>query len=262
MAAPQILADLVGQAREQTARSRARLDDRELSRLVERQSPPRDFAAALRRPGRLALIAEMKRRTPSMGLLAEDYRPAELASTYAAAGADCVSVLTHEEGFGGSLEHLAEARAASGLPVLRKDFIVEERQVVEARALGADAVLLIVSALNPAELRALIDAAAGLGMTALVEIHGPEEATIAVAAGARVIGVNNRDLRTFQVNLQLAEQLRPLIPPEIRFVAESGIHTADDAARMRAAGADAILVGEAIMRAADKPSKIRELTGA
>ena len=262
MAAPQILADLVGQARGQTARRRAALPEAELARLIERQAPPRDFAAALAGAPRPALIAEMKRRTPSMGLLAPDYEPGRLAGLYAEAGAAAISVLTHEAGFGGAPEHLAEARAAAGLPILRKDFIVEEHQVLEARALGADAVLLIVAALEPARLRALLALAAELGLAALVEVHDEAEMAAAAAAGARVIGVNNRDLRTFEVDLGLVERLRGGLPDGALYVAESGIHGRDDVARMRDAGADAVLVGEAIMRAADPVAKIRELLAA
>lgn len=257
MIMPSLLADLLAQAREQTARRRAYLPEAELDRLAGSQAPPQDFAAALRFPGRLAVIAEMKRRTPSMGLLAESYDPAGLARAYA--GADAISVLTHEGGFGGSAEHLAQARAEARQPILRKDFIADAYQVREARACGADAVLLIVAALKPRELAALLRLTRDLGMEALVEVHDEAEAQAALEADARVLGVNHRDLRTFSVDLALTERLRPVVPPDLVFVAESGIHDGAAARRMREAGADAILVGEALMRSADPAAKVAEL---
>jgi indole-3-glycerol phosphate synthase len=224
-----------------------------------RKAGARPFSPALRTPKGLALIAEMKARTPIMGRLSDDYHPGRLAAAYTEAGAAALSVLCQETSFGGRPEHLAEARAASDLPVMRKDFIVEEYQVTEARAYGADAVLLIVAALEPAQLRALLTCTRSLGMEALVEVHSEAEVAVALEAGAAVVGVNHRDLNTFQVDIGLTERLRALIPPEVVLVAESGIHDMADARRMLNAGADAILVGEALMRAADPAQKIREL---
>jgi indole-3-glycerol phosphate synthase len=197
------------------------------------------LAPALR-GGRLAVIAEMKARTPIMGVLAEAYSPARLARLYTEGGAAAISVLTQEASFGGCLEHLAEVRAETGLPILRKDFVVDEYQLLEARAEGADAVLLIVAV--------------------LVETHDEPEVMIAVEAGARVIGINHRDLRSFEVDLSLTRRLRPLVPADRVLVAESGISGPEAAARVRAAGADAILVGETLMRSGSPAQRIRELS--
>lgn len=223
-------------------------------------TPVRDFAAALARPG-LSVIAEFKRRSPSRGLLAESLDPALVARAYEAGGAGSMSVLTDREFFGGSEADLQAARAAVCLPVIRKDFTIDEYQVHEARAIGADAVLLIVRILDDALLRELLAAAAGLGLAALVETHTADEVDRALAAGARIIGVNSRDLDTFEVRLDAALALRPRIGDAIA-VAESGIQTADDARRVRAAGFDAILVGESLVRAGDPQAKIAELLGA
>ena len=222
---------------------------------------PKDFAAALRRPN-LAVIAEMKQRTPTMGVLAEDYRPADLAHAYAEGGAAAISVLTHMAGFGGRPEHIRAVRAATTLPILRKDFITDPFEIAEARAAGADAVLLIVAALEPARLAQLMAVARSRGLAALVEVHTEPEAEAALAAGARVVGVNHRDLRTFSVDLGLTERIRKLVPGDVVLVAESGIHSAEDARRMREAGADAILVGEAIMRSTNAAALIAELSAA
>ena len=219
---------------------------------------PKDFIGALRKPN-LAVIAEMKQRTPSMGVLSEDYRPADLAHAYADGGAAAISVLTHMAGFGGRVEHIRMARAATQLPILRKDFVTDPYEIAESRACGADAVLLIVAALERAQLKDLIALTRSRGIAALVEVHDQAETEAAVDAGAQVIGINHRDLKTFSVDLGLTERLRKLVPKEVVLVAESGIHTAADARRMREAGADAILVGEALMRAGDPAAQIREL---
>ncbi|HEY0829842.1 MAG TPA: indole-3-glycerol phosphate synthase TrpC [Candidatus Dormibacteraeota bacterium] len=219
---------------------------------------PKDFIGALRQPG-LAVIAEMKQRTPSMGVLADDYRPADIAHAYTEGGATAISVLTQMASFGGRIEHIRAVRAATQLPILRKDFVTDPFEVAEARASGADAVLLIVAALEPSLLKGLVAVAKSRGLAALVEVHDEKETATALEAGALAVGVNHRDLRTFAVDLGLTERLRRLIPKEVVFVAESGIRSADDARRMREAGADAILVGEMLMRAADPVAKIREL---
>jgi indole-3-glycerol phosphate synthase len=238
-------------------RRRALISSDELEMAIHDYTPV-DFVGALRRPG-LAVIAEMKQRTPTMGVLAEEYSPADLARVYTEGGAAAISVLTHMAGFGGRPEHIRSARVATNLPILRKDFMTDPFEIGEARAYGADAVLLIVAALNPAELRHMLAVVRSRGMSALVEIHDEEEARIALEAGAQVVGVNHRDLRTFEVDLGLTERLRPLIPTSVGLVAESGIHTVDEARRMRAAGADAILVGEMLMRAPDPIATLREL---
>ena len=219
---------------------------------------PKNFIGALRKPN-LAVIAEMKQRTPSMGVLSEDYRPADLAHAYADGGAAAISVLTHMAGFGGRVEHIRMARAATQLPILRKDFVTDPYEIAESRACGADAVLLIVAALERAQLKDLIALTRSRGIAALVEVHDQAETEAAVEAGAQVIGINHRDLKTFSVDLGMTERLRKLVPTEVVLVAESGIHTAADARRMREAGADAILVGEALMRAGDPAAQIREL---
>lgn len=219
---------------------------------------PKDLAGSLRGEG-LSVIAEVKQRTPSVGVLTDDYQPARLASAYERGGAAAISVLTHGAGFGGSVEHLDAVRAATSLPILRKDFISHPYQVVEARAHGADAVLLIVAALEGGALSELLRVAGEHGVATLVEVHDEEEARVAVEAGAEVIGVNHRDLRTFEVDLLLTARLRPLIPRDRVLVAESGIRGREGARRMRDARADAILVGETLMRSADPAAVIREL---
>jgi indole-3-glycerol phosphate synthase len=220
---------------------------------------PKDFVAAVCRPT-LAVIAEMKQRTPSMGMLAEDYRPADLAHAYTEGGAAAISVLTHMAGFGGRVEHIRAVRAATQLPILRKDFVTDPYEIAEARACGADAVLLIVAALEPSQLKSLIALAKSRGVAALVEVHDEAQTAAALEAGAVAIGVNHRDLRTFKVDLGMTERLRRLVPKEVVLVAESGIHDSAGARRMREAGADAVLVGEALMRSADPAATIRELT--
>jgi indole-3-glycerol phosphate synthase/phosphoribosylanthranilate isomerase len=215
--------------------------------------PPRDFAAALRPPdaGSARLIAEIKRASPSKGVIAERFNPIAQARAYEAGGAAAISVLTEPRFFLGSLDHLRAVRAAVRLPILRKDFILDPYQVYEARLAGADAILLICSLLDDTQLHGLLALARSLGMEALIEAHDAEETKRAVAAGAHVIGVNARDLRTFAVDPAIVLRLRPLVPSDRLFIAESGISNAMEAARACAFGADAILVGESLMRAAD-----------
>ncbi|MBT2510119.1 indole-3-glycerol phosphate synthase TrpC [Streptomyces sp. ISL-98] len=255
-----VLATLVADAERQTARRRREQPESVLSHLAATAPPPRDFAAALGEPG-LAVIAEMKPRSPSKGPLTDDYRPAALARAYNSGGASAISVLTHEEGFGGTPEHLAVARAESEIPVLRKDFIVDEYQVLEARALGADALLLIVAALSPQRLAELLAYTRELGMEALVEVHDADETDIAMAADARVIGVNHRNLRDFTIDRTLSAQLRGRVGRERLMVGESGIRGAQDARELAQAGVDAILVGELLMRSANPGATVKELTG-
>jgi indole-3-glycerol phosphate synthase len=255
--AEDLLSRLVLEARQDLQRRRYLVDSSRFEEMVAAYEP-KDFAGALRGP-KLAVIAEMKQRTPSMGVLAEEYRPADLAHAYTEGGAAAISVLTHMAGFGGRPEHIRSVRAATDLPILRKDFVTDPFEIAEARASGADAVLLIVAALTPEELKTLVAVAKSRGIAALVEVHDEAETAAALEAGARVVGVNHRDLRTFEVDLGLTERLRKVVPKEVVLVAESGIHDADDARRMREAGADAILVGEALMRADDVAARIREL---
>ncbi|MCL0089810.1 indole-3-glycerol phosphate synthase TrpC [Dehalococcoidia bacterium] len=226
---------------------------------VEGRLNPGEDAFSLLRASFLKLIAEVKRASPSKGLLAPNIDAATFARTYEEAGAAAVSVLTESEYFRGSLTDLESVRAAVGLPILRKDFILDPYQVYEARAHGADAVLLIVGILSPVELRSLLETTHSLGMTALVEIHDREELEQVLAIDPEIIGINNRNLADFGVSLETTVQLRLLVPGLV--VSESGIHTRDDVVKLEDAGVDAILVGEALVSSPDPARKIRELLG-
>ena len=221
---------------------------------AERAEPPRDFTSAVRakiKAGESAVIAEIKKASPSRGVLREDFRPAEIAASYARHGAACLSVLTDEQFFQGNAENLKQARAACTLPVLRKDFIVDEYQIYQARAMGADAILLIASALGSAQMKAFEALAYELGMAVLVEVHNGAELSAALQLTTPLIGVNNRNLRTFEVNLRTTLDLLPRIPADRIVVTESGIFSAEDVRLMRSHQVHAFLVGEAFMRAAD-----------
>jgi len=219
------------------------------------------FIAALRQPG-VSFIAEIKRKSPSGGELRAGVSVVEIAQTYATAGAAALSVLTDARYFGGSDADLTAAQEASGLPALRKDFVIDAYQILEARELGAHAVLLIVRALSFTELRDLLELAHQCGMAALVETHSAPEVELALNAGARVIGVNNRDLDSLATDVSLAPRLRPLVPAECVFVAESGISRPEDVELLLDAGVDAVLVGESLLRAADPGAKLRSLIAA
>jgi len=226
---------------------------------------PRAFAAALRTAAEhrgIAMISEIKRRSPSRGDLAPDLDPALVAADYEAGGAACLSVLTDQEIFGGSPADLSAARSACGLPVLRKDFTVDALDVCDARAMGADAVLLIVAALDDAELASLLELARSLRLDALVEVHDDAELDRALAAGADLIGVNQRDLRTFEVDHERALRLASRLPEPIVSVAESGIRDAADVRRLADAGFDAVLVGETLVGASDREAAVSNLLGA
>ena len=224
--------------------------------------PPRDLAAALRPPAAVALIAEVKRASPSKGVLSAAFDPLELAAAYVAGGAAAISVLTDAPFFQGDLAHLtAIRRQLDAVPLLRKDFIVDPYQVYEARAAGADALLLIAAILSGERLAELFGLARQLGMAALVEVHAATELPPVLALNPRLVGVNNRDLRSFEVDLETCLALRRLVPRHICLVAESGIATRADVERLAAAGVDAMLVGEALVTAADPAARIRELTG-
>lgn len=221
--------------------------------------PRRGFRRALdARPG-VAVIAEIKKASPSRGIIRADFDPALHASQYEAAGAACISVLTDGPFFHGSLEHLAAARAACSLPLLRKDFTIDPYQIIEARAWGADAILLIVAALDEASLRSLAVVAEREGLDVLVEVHDEAEMSVAVASGARLIGINNRDLRTFVTTLDVTYRLAPLAPAGTLIVAESGIKSGTDIASLRASGVGAFLVGEHLMAAADPGAALESL---
>ncbi len=251
-----MLERILAHKREEVARARVGLPA--LRRRAAAAPPPRDFLAALGGP-RVAVIAEIKRASPSRGPLNPQLDPAALARLYEQGGAAALSVLTDGRFFAGSLADLAAARAAVALPVLRKDFVVDEYQVYEARAAGADALLLIVAALADAALRDYLALAAELGLPCLVEAHDEREVERALSGGARLIGVNNRDLRTFAVDLATGERLGALIPSDRVFISESGIHSRADVARLARAGADAVLVGESLVRAGDVVGTVREL---
>ena len=245
-------------------RRAAAADTRDVARLEEQAGAAggtRDLAAALRAPG-LAVIAEIKRRSPSKGDLGMARSPADMAAAYAAGGAACLSVLTDAESFGGSAADLGEARAAVALPVLRKDFTVCAADVCDARLMGADAVLLIAAALSDAELASLGGLAHRLGMAALYEVHDEEEVTRALAAGADVVGVNQRDLHTFDVDTSRAVRVAAAIPDSVLKVAESGIGGPEDAAALADAGFDAVLVGESLVRSPDPAAAVAALRAA
>ncbi|HET8656365.1 MAG TPA: indole-3-glycerol phosphate synthase TrpC [Longimicrobiaceae bacterium] len=223
--------------------------------------PARGFAAALRAPGEVRLLAEIKRKSPTAGAIRPGAEPAEVARAYEAGGAAALSVLTDRRYFDGSLEALATVRAAVGLPLLRKDFVIDPVQVWEARAAGADAVLLIARILDDALLAELRGLATEAGLDSLVEVHDAEELERALAAGAPVVGVNNRDLRTFTTEISRTLGLAPAVPAGVTLVAESGIRTAEDVRRLGAAGVDAVLVGESLMRQPDVTAAAAALAG-
>ena len=241
-----VLETIVAGVREDLADAQVATSREEVERLAAAAPPALDAEAALRRPG-LSLIAEVKRSSPSKGALAEITDPAALAADYEAGGATAVSVLTERRRFGGSLDDLDAVRKAVGIPVLRKDFIVEDYQVHEARAHGADLVLLIVAALPQADLVRLQALVRDLGMTALVEVHDEQETARALEVGAAVVGVNARNLKTLDVDPGTFSRLAPLLPDDVVKVAESGVAGPEDAARYAAEGADAVLVGEALV---------------
>jgi indole-3-glycerol phosphate synthase len=245
------LADIVARKRADLSRRKEGIPLSALEKGLPAALPVRDFAAALRRPGRVSLVAELKKASPSAGLLRERYDVAEGARAYARAGAAALSILTEENYFLGALPHLAEAKGACDLPALRKDFVFDPYQVTEARVHGADAVLLIVALLSPAELKDLIRRVETLGMTALVEVHDPEEVRIALDAGARAVGVNSRNLKDLSMDPAAFEKMLPLLPRDRLTVAESGIKTAEDVARLKALGASAMLVGESLLKQPD-----------
>lgn len=259
-----ILPKILARKAEEIAERSARLSLRELRHQTQNLPPPRPFLSHLERTiarGRPAVIAEIKRASPSKGLLRDPFRPADIARSYAAAGACCLSVLTDRDFFQGSEDYLKEARAACELPVLRKDFIIDPYQVYEARLIGADCILLIVAALDDARLLELERLAVDLDLDVLVEVHDAEELQRALAIGATLIGVNNRNLRTFETRLDTTLDLLPRIPAGHTVVTESGIHTPADVALMREHGIHAFLVGEAFMRAPDPGAKLAELFG-
>ena len=243
----------IGRAAEPSAQIEAR---------AKAAAPARDFVGAIRKKigvGKPAVIAEVKKASPSKGLLRPDFDPAAIARSYEAGGAACLSVLTDRDYFQGTGEHLAQARGACKLPALRKDFVVEPWQVYESRAMGADCILLIAAALATQDMRGLEQVAISLGMAVLVEVHNGDELESALTLGTPLLGINNRDLRTFETRLETTIDLLPRIPAGKIVVTESGIAEPQDVSRLRAEGVDAFLVGEAFMRASDPGNALQKL---
>jgi indole-3-glycerol phosphate synthase len=256
-----ILDEIVAYKRAFVAGSKRRLPFEALKDRVAGDPGRRCFARALREADGIAVIAEVKKASPSKGLIRPDFDPAEIATAYEANGARAVSVLTDERYFQGSACALTQVRQVVDLPILRKDFTIDPYQVYEARAIGADAVLLIVGILSAGQLKEYLDLAHSLGLDALIEVHTEDELETALNAGAQVVGINNRDLRTFKTDLAVTERLIGQVPEEVLVVSESGIHTREDVLRLQEAGADAILVGESLMKEQDIGKKLRELLG-
>ena len=253
-----ILDKIVDARRESVAHRKRVLPDVALKIAVQKAEPPRDFAGALTR-GDFNIIAELKKASPSRGVIREDYHPALLAPKLETAGAAALSVLTEEEFFLGSLAHLKEVKKVTHIPILRKDFIIDPWQVWEARAAGADTFLLIAAALDDATLRELLELGRSLKMEPLVEVHSRQELDRILAAGAKIVGVNNRDLRNFEVRLETSLELIEFIPDDCIAVSESGLNSHADLARLRAAGFDAFLIGETVMKSEDPGEPLREL---
>jgi indole-3-glycerol phosphate synthase len=257
-----VLERIVAVKRAEVAAAKLRVAPAEIERRARATAAPRDFVGALRAKvgaGRAAVIAEIKKASPSKGVLRADFDPASIAKSYESGGAACMSVLTDKEFFQGANEYLETARAASRLPALRKDFMLEPYQVFESRALGADCILLIAAALTGAAMRELESVATGLGMAVLVEVHDGSELDAALELKTPLLGINNRNLRTFETRLETTLDLLPRVPDGRLVVTESGILAPQDAARMRASGVHAFLVGEAFMRAADPGAALRQL---
>lgn len=257
----EILDEIMAYHRENLPRTMATVPFEDLRAMTAVAPRPRDFEAALRQPG-VALIAECKKASPSKGLLVPNYDPVRLARIYEKAGARAISVLTDTRHFQGTLEHLRDVREAVRIPVLRKDFIFHPYQVYEARVAGADAVLLIAAVLSDTEMREQLALSRKLGMAALVEVHDEAELARVLPLRPGIIGVNNRDLQTFEVDFTIAGRLRALIPPEIVVVGESGLKTPDDVQAMKVAGVDAVLVGESLVRSKDIANATRALVAA
>lgn len=259
-----ILDKIVEAKREEVEALKSEESMTRLERLIANQTPARSLSEALSGDG-VSLIAEVKKASPSKGLLVADFDPVRLAKIYAKNGASAISVLTDAPHFQGSLQHIKSIKDELGTgcpPVLRKDFIFDRTQVYESRAWGADALLLIVAILSEDDIAELIGLARKMGMECLVETHNEDEMEVALRTGAEIIGINNRDLTTFEVDVETTRRLRPLIPKGVTVVAESGFFTAEDVTRLEGWGVGAVLVGEALVTAPDVGAKVRELAGA
>lgn len=250
MPTPNILQKILAQKTLEIAAAKNTISAQELHARISLTAPARSLRDALQRNG-LSVIAEIKKASPSAGVIRENFNPSEIARSYINAGADAISMLTDEKFFQGSLAYIPQIRPFTPIPILRKDFIIDRYQLLEARAAGADAVLLIAAALKKAQLRDLLLQTRELGMDALVETHTAAEMETALDTGADIIGINNRSLETFRIDLATTEQLAPLVPEGAVIVAESGLHTRDDLQRMITAGVDAILVGTHFMKSPD-----------
>ena len=259
---PDILQKIIRRKHEEIAAAQINISLDMLKQQAASADAPRGFVAAMQQriaSGKAAVIAEIKKASPSKGVIREDFHPADIAASYERGGAACLSVLTDIDFFQGSPEYLKQARAACGLPVIRKDFIVEPYQVYEARAMGADCILLIVSALDDATMQSLYNLTQSLGMDVLIEVHDREELLRALPLGATLVGINNRNLRTFDTSLNTTLELLADIPPDRMVVTESGIHTTDDVELMQHNNINAFLVGEAFMRADDPGAQLQAL---
>jgi indole-3-glycerol phosphate synthase len=256
-----ILDEIVASKQREVAAARRRMPLEEMEDQAATAPPVRDFRAALAGPGPIQLIAEVKKASPSAKVIRNDFDPVAIARTYQAHGAACLSVLTDAPYFQGHLSYLARIRASVAIPLLRKDFLIDEYQVVEARLAGADAILLIAEILDDETMVRLLARAKSLGMAALVEFHDEVNLPRVLAAGADLVGINNRDLRRFVTDLELTLRLRDKVPPNVVLVSESGIRTRDDVERLQTAGISAILVGEMLMRADDIGLAVEQLLG-
>ena len=256
-----ILNQLAEHAKERVSEAKKRLPESELKRQAEAMKKGGfSFEEALKKPG-LSFICEVKKASPSKGIIADDFPYLEIAKKYEAAGADCISVLTEPKWFLGADQYLKEIAAAVSIPCLRKDFTVDEYMIYEAKVLGAGAVLLICSLLEEGQLEEYLAVCEELGLSALTEAHDEKEAAMAVRAGARIIGVNNRNLKDFTADTENSRRLRDMIPQNVLFVSESGVRDAEDVRKLKEIGADAVLIGEALMRAPDKKKALSALRG-
>jgi indole-3-glycerol phosphate synthase len=256
-----VLGEIVGTKRREIEAAKQARPERDVRAAAEKMLPPRDFFGALAADGPIKLIAEVKKASPSAGVIRADFNPLAIAKTYEQHGATCLSVLTDEQYFQGKLDYLREVRANVQIPALRKDFVLDKYQVYEARAVGADAVLLIAECLDDCNLRALHNEIVSLGMTPLVELYEPDNLQRVLDAGATLVGINNRDLKTFKTDLYHSVRMREKVPDNCVLVAESGIRTHADVAMLQENGVDAILVGESLMKQPDIGAAVDSLLG-